>query len=80
MITYIILGLKLLKTLYEKVKITLVAVDEAQCILHWGQDFRPSYEKLDKIRTLMPQIPIIALTASTSFNEKEIIVHKLGLR
>ncbi|XP_077299796.1 bifunctional 3'-5' exonuclease/ATP-dependent helicase WRN-like isoform X2 [Arctopsyche grandis] len=73
-------GLTLLKNLHAKIEITLIAIDEAQCILHWGQNFRPSYKKLIKIRSIMPKIPIMALTASTTSEEKQIIINNLKLK
>lgn len=44
--------------------ISLIVVDEAHCISQWGYDFRPSYLKINSIRTLFPKAPILALTAS----------------
>lgn len=44
--------------------INLLAVDEAHCISQWGYDFRPDYLKIAEIKSLLPPIPTIALTAS----------------
>ena len=49
-----------------RAKIGLIAIDEAHCISEWGHDFRPSYRKLDVLRTHFPQVPLIALTASAT--------------
>jgi ATP-dependent DNA helicase RecQ len=49
-----------------RAKIGLIAIDEAHCISEWGHDFRPSYRKLDALRTHFPQVPLIALTASAT--------------
>lgn len=60
-------------------KITFFVVDEAHCISQWGYDFRPSYLKIAEIRSLLPKIPFIALTATATEQVKVDIVSKLGL-
>lgn len=46
--------------------IGLVAVDEAHCIVQWGNDFRHDYLKLGKLRNIFPKVPLLALTASAT--------------
>lgn len=54
--------------------ISLLAIDEAHCISQWGYDFRPPYLEIAEIRKIIPELPIIALTASaTPFVQKDII-------
>ena len=47
-----------------QIKFTLFAIDEAHCISQWGYDFRPSYRKLNILKELFPNIPLLAMTAS----------------
>jgi ATP-dependent DNA helicase RecQ len=47
-------------------KINLITVDEAHCISQWGYDFRPSYLNIAELRPLLPDIPILALTATAT--------------
>jgi ATP-dependent DNA helicase RecQ len=50
----------------KQMKVSFIAVDEAHCISQWGYDFRPSYLKIAKIRELLINTPIIALTATAT--------------
>ncbi|TDG35826.1 RecQ family ATP-dependent DNA helicase [Pedobacter changchengzhani] len=55
-------------------KVNLIAVDEAHCISQWGYDFRPPYQQIHKLRTIHPDVPFLALTATaTNFVRKDII-------
>ncbi|MBZ9893015.1 DNA helicase RecQ [Mesorhizobium sp. BR1-1-6] len=47
-----------------KLDVSLIAVDEAHCISQWGPAFRREYEDLSRLRSIFPQVPIIALTAT----------------
>ncbi len=58
----------------QKMRVALVAVDEAHCISQWGYDFRPSYLNIAKIRMVVPDAPILALSASaTDIVAKDIV-------
>ena len=60
--------------------IDLIAVDEAHCISEWGHDFRPDYGNLNKLKTLFPTTPIIALTATATKKVREDILKQLNLK
>lgn len=59
--------------------IDLIAVDEAHCIAQWGHDFRPSYLKINSIRSLFPNTPILALTATATPKIQEEILTSLAI-
>lgn len=47
-----------------RVKLSLIAIDEAHCLSQWGHDFRPSYRQLDALVRQFPDTPRMALTAT----------------
>ena len=59
--------------------ISLLAVDEAHCISHWGHDFRPSYLRIGELRSQIPA-PVLALTATATHRVREEIQARLRLR
>ncbi len=59
--------------------LVLVAIDEAHCLSSWGHDFRPSYKTLTCLKTLLPHIPILALTATATLNVQHDILKTLEL-
>lgn len=48
----------------KNMKISMIAVDEAHCISEWGHDFRPAYREIAEVRSMLIDVPLIALTAS----------------
>jgi len=60
--------------------ISLLVIDEAHCISMWGHDFRPSYQRIAEIKTLLPSIQIAAFTASAPQWIQDDILHGLQMR
>jgi ATP-dependent DNA helicase RecQ len=61
----------------RKMPVNMLVVDEAHCISQWGYDFRPSYLKIADIRSILPGIPVIALTATATPSVVDDIQDKL---
>ncbi len=64
----------------EKVKLSLIAVDESHCISQWGYDFRPSYFNIPKLREIHPEATMMALTATATPKVLDDISEKLHLK
>ncbi|HVK96331.1 MAG TPA: ATP-dependent DNA helicase RecQ, partial [Flavisolibacter sp.] len=60
--------------------INLIAVDEAHCISQWGYDFRPSYLKISDLRKELPEVPVLAVTASATIDVQIDICEKLNFK
>ncbi|GAA4445888.1 RecQ family ATP-dependent DNA helicase [Ravibacter arvi] len=73
------LGTELMRERTKKMKIGLLAIDEAHCISQWGYDFRPSYLKIPEFRSLIPDVPVMAVTASATREVQADILEKLGI-
>ena len=62
------------------IHISFIAVDEAHCISEWGQDFRPSYQRIGEFRKLFGDVPCLALTATATPKVIADIETKLALK
>ena len=56
----------LFQTKLRHMRVSFITVDEAHCISQWGYDFRPSYLQIAQIRKLVPNAPVLALTATAT--------------
>ncbi|MEO6638030.1 MAG: ATP-dependent DNA helicase RecQ, partial [Ginsengibacter sp.] len=64
----------------KEIKVSLLAIDEAHCISQWGHDFRPEYLILGQMKEAIPEIPVIALTATADDLTKNDIIEKLNFK
>ena len=60
--------------------VKLLAVDEAHCISQWGHDFRPNYRRIAEVRQCLPDVPILAVTATATPHVVQDIETNLLLR
>ncbi len=74
------LGTELFRARVQKMNVNLLAIDEAHCISQWGYDFRPSYLQIANIRELLPEVPVLALTATATPEVARDIMEKLRFR
>ena len=72
------LSSELFRTKLRHMKVSFITVDEAHCISQWGYDFRPSYLQIADIRKDLPDIPVLALTATATPMVVEDIQSKLA--
>ena len=64
----------------REMNVSLLVVDEAHCISQWGYDFRPSYLRIATLREQLPDVPVLALTASATRAVADDICNKLQMR
>lgn len=74
------LASELFLTKLRHMTVSFITVDEAHCISQWGYDFRPSYTKIAEIRQTLPDIPILALTATATPEVVKDIQHQLAFQ
>ena len=62
------------------IRVCLLVIDESHCISQWGYDFRPSYLRIVEIREYLPDIPVLALTATATPDVIDDIQEKLQFK
>lgn len=60
------LDTEIFRTKLRSMKVSMITVDESHCISQWGYHFRPAYLKIAEIRELLPEVPVLALTATAT--------------
>ncbi len=63
----------------REMRLSLIAVDEAHCISHWGHDFRPAYRSLSGLKRIFGGVPVLALTATATGRVLRDIIEQLGM-
>lgn len=60
------LNTEIFQTKLKHMKVCMITVDESHCISQWGYDFRPAYLNIADIRKMLPDVPVLALTATAT--------------
>lgn len=47
-------------------KVCVIVVDEAHCVVDWGDDYRPMFKEIKRLRSVIPCAKILALGATLS--------------
>jgi len=64
----------------SRMSVNILAIDEAHCISQWGYDFRPPYLRISEIRSIIPNVPVLALTATATSLVVDDIMKKLEFK
>lgn len=69
---------EIFKNKVRRMNVSFITVDEAHCISQWGYDFRPAYLRIAELRKLLPDVPVLALTATATPAVVKDICDQLG--
>lgn len=64
---------------FDQIKVSLIAIDEAHCVSQWGHEFRKDYTRLGELKSMFPEVPIVALTATADAKTRSDISMQLQL-
>lgn len=63
----------------QRMRISMIVVDEAHCISTWGHDFRRHYSRIVHLLAALPaHIPVLALTATANRRVEQDILQQIG--
>ena len=65
--------------LHETRGVSVLAIDEAHCISEWGHDYRPDYRKIGSLRSVLPGVPVVAVTATATPRVQREILESLNM-
>ncbi len=69
------------RSLCEEMKPWLVVVDEAHCVVQWGEKFRPAYQNIQGFLQALPVRPVLcAMTATADESLQRAIHRNLGMQ
>ncbi|MDA3892805.1 MAG: RecQ family ATP-dependent DNA helicase [Salinivirgaceae bacterium] len=74
------LSTALFKVRVQQMNVNLLAIDESHCISQWGYDFRPSYLRIAEVRELLPNVPVLAVTATATTEVVDDVQEKLKFK
>ena len=69
----------LVRNRIQQMNVNLIVIDEAHCISEWGHDFRPAYLKLHILKDILPNVSVIALTATATKRVQQDIITQLKI-